>query len=272
MKRVSLGATFIDSLKGRILLTWRRPDSPRGFVLVIPPFAEEMNKCRSLIADVAVQLAADGLATVVPDLYGTGDSEGEFGEADWNIWVADVRNAVRWAHESIAPLHGFLAIRLGASLCLSLLKYGDVPAVTDTVLWQPVLDTKRHLLQFLRLRTAASLTQSGKRENAEDVLHGLRSGHGVEVAGYRLNPDLAQQMEKNPTAMLLPPLLGKVTWIEVQRAREAAPTPVTQRILDASASAGANVKYEPVTGPPFWNSTEILRIPELKQATVAGFS
>ena len=58
----------------------------RDGVLYVPPFAEEMNKSRRLVALQARRLAAAGFGVLVPDLYGTGDSAGDFAEARWSIW------------------------------------------------------------------------------------------------------------------------------------------------------------------------------------------
>src|SRR6185436_14934074 len=68
--------------------------------------AEEMNKCRRMIAEAANALAALGVAALVPDLFGTGDSEGEFRDADWETWKADLDTAVAWASEEGWPVKG----------------------------------------------------------------------------------------------------------------------------------------------------------------------
>jgi hypothetical protein len=47
-------------------------------------------------------------------------------------------------------------VRLGSALWpRPLARAGALPAVAASVWWQPVLDGKRHLAQFLRLRVAA---------------------------------------------------------------------------------------------------------------------
>src|SRR5689334_9630124 len=63
--------------------------SLRQAVLVLPPFAEELNKCRPMLAAQARALAAAGLDVLLVDLFGTGDSDGEFVEARWERWQQD---------------------------------------------------------------------------------------------------------------------------------------------------------------------------------------
>ena len=56
-----------------------------------------MNKCRRMIAEVGRRLEGSGVGMLVVDLFGTGDSEGEFAQADWQRWKADLAGAVQWA-------------------------------------------------------------------------------------------------------------------------------------------------------------------------------
>src|SRR5262245_3855900 len=71
-----------------------RPEAaPRGTVLHVHPFAEEMNKSRRMAALHARALAGAGFEVLQVDLAGCGDSSGEFGDATWDDWVADVVDA-----------------------------------------------------------------------------------------------------------------------------------------------------------------------------------
>ena len=54
MSRRSVSGQFIDGAKGPIFVLAREPAAGvRGCVLVVPPFAEEMNKCRRMVTEVA---------------------------------------------------------------------------------------------------------------------------------------------------------------------------------------------------------------------------
>jgi len=55
----------------------------RGAVLYLHPFAEEMNKSRRMAALQSRMLAARGIAVLQIDLFGCGDSSGDFGDASW---------------------------------------------------------------------------------------------------------------------------------------------------------------------------------------------
>ena len=64
-----------------------------GAVLYVHPLAEEMNKSRRMAALQARALAASGWFVLQVDLFGCGDSDGDFGDADWQRWLADVDEA-----------------------------------------------------------------------------------------------------------------------------------------------------------------------------------
>src|SRR5215472_18869506 len=90
---------FIENQKRRIFALYHEADrSPRplGGVVFVPPFAEEMNLSRRMVALQARMLAAAGVSVLLVDLYGTGDSAGDFSEARWALWVEDVLAAADW--------------------------------------------------------------------------------------------------------------------------------------------------------------------------------
>jgi hypothetical protein len=62
-------------------------------ILIVPPLFEEMNRTRSLLADVMRALAAQGLCAWLPDLGGTGESERDLRAVSWDEWRHDVMAA-----------------------------------------------------------------------------------------------------------------------------------------------------------------------------------
>jgi alpha/beta superfamily hydrolase len=76
----------------------------KGTTLIIPPFAEELNKSRWILAEVGRELARRGVASILPDLYGTGDSDGEFREACWTRWRKDIAQAAAWSAAQGRPV------------------------------------------------------------------------------------------------------------------------------------------------------------------------
>ena len=115
-----LEAAFVDGTRGRLFVVLRGPATATSAVLIVPPFAEEMNKTRRTITEVARALAQRGMASVCVDLFGTGDSEGEFNQTSWEGWIDDLTTVDEWSRrEHGLPITGVLATRLGCSLAAS---------------------------------------------------------------------------------------------------------------------------------------------------------
>jgi len=152
---------FFDGAAGRLFGVQFEPatGTPRASVLIIPPFAEEMNKSRRMLALQARALACAGLRVLMIDLYGTGDSEGDFADARWEIWIDDLKRcASRLARADPTPL-SLLGVRIGALLAADLL--AELEGVERLALWQPVSSGAQFLTQFLRMKLAPTCWAAG---------------------------------------------------------------------------------------------------------------
>ena len=265
---------FVQGLKGKLLVVVRRPVEPTGsgFVLVVPPFAEEMNRCRRMLSDASIELARCGVGTVIPDLYGTGDSEGDFSDAAWSCWRDDLRCVNDWCCRCGDQISGVLGVRLGAALAVDLEAREMLPAVRCTVFWQPVFDGSRFLSQFLRLRIAAGLMELDRRESQDELRDQLRRGQTLEVAGYRLSGLLAADLEAIRPLDNLPDGLGEVHWMETVRDVASEMGAQSARLVGQWTKAGRRIQTHRFLGEPFWASTEIVRIKEMVDATTAALS
>ena len=231
--------------------------------MYVHPFAEEMNKSRRMAALQARALAAQGYAVLMPDLYGCGDSSGDFADARWEIWVEDLRRA---RDDLLAQYGGPLVLwglRAGC-LLLDELNTDSVEPPAATVLWQPVVNGELHLTQFLRLRMAAGM-MGGAKESTSQLRARLEGGEVLEVAGYGLAPELAARLA---TARLSPPPRGPVCWLEVAQPENAQLSPASTRIIDAWREDGIPEHSAVVQGEPFWTTQEIREAPQLIDETL----
>lgn len=273
MGKVSVSGQFIQGAKGPIFVLVRKPQAAvRGCVLVVPPFAEEMNKSRRMTTVTALALAKCGIATVVPDVHGTGDSGGEFEEADWSTWLTDLACVARWCGDTGCAVTGALAIRLGAALAASAFSASMIAPVATSVLWQPIFDGRRWLTQFLRLRIAAALAEQDRKETMRELLGRLRAGEVIEVAGYRLSARLAMDIDASAPPEVLPTQLGAVHWFEVIREPGTALSTAATQYGERAHAAAQRFVAQTAVGDPFWGSTEIVLNESLIAATVAAFA
>jgi exosortase A-associated hydrolase 2 len=261
-------AAFIEGPAGRIFVTARTPVAQGGgSVLVVPPFAEEMNKSRRMFADLAEALRARGIATVIPDLHGTGDSDGEFRDAGWDQWQTDVQRVSDWAAQQGWPVRALLGMRLGCALAAAVAHQLPQP-VERTVFWQPVMEGARFLNQFFRLRVAAAMAGTKERESVADIRAQLRAGSVIEVAGYDLSPRLAEQLEGVRLKELIGPKLGVLHWMEVVRSADSTLPDASRQAIEMLRESGMSLHTDTVCGEPFWASTELVRVPDLIERTV----
>ncbi len=242
----------------------------RGSLLYIHPFIEEMNKTRRMAAEQSRRLSEAGWNVLQLDLTGCGDSEGDFGDATWTSWLADIRAAWQWLGQR-APdgQHWLWGARLGGLLAASFAaSNADLqPEVDGLLLWQPVLSGSQHLTQFLRLRTVQNqLNQSGG-ENLQSLRAALASGQSLEIAGYQLAPGLALPMQSAELGQL-ERIPAKVRWFEISAQENAAISPASLRVADLWKQRDVDLFLIHVHGPAFWQTQEIEMCPELLEATV----
>ena len=250
--------------------------TPRGLVLYVHPFAEEMNKSRRMAALQSRALARTGYAVLQIDLLGCGDSAGDFGNAGWKTWVNDVVQAsvwLRWrchtkgATRDNAPLW-LWGLRAGCLLCTQAATYIEEPC--HFLLWQPPLSGKLMLQQFLRLKLAADMLDGRASKTMDSLRNALSNGESVEIAGYTVTAELALGLE---AALLTPPAgSGKnmrVEWLEVSGLEPPRLNPFPADTLDTWRQAGYELVRHVTPGPAFWQSSEIRDAPELITATTA---
>lgn len=261
-------ANFEPAIGGpRFVLTHRpRGATERGTVVLAPAFAEEMNKCRRMIAQTARALAADGWRVVQIDLYGCGDSGGDFGTASWQQWVADLERAVSM-HHSDGELW-LWGVRAGALLLSPLL---EAMADANLLLWQPAHDGAAVLNQFLRLRASLSLLDRSETADRTRLRARLARGESIEVAGYPLCPQVANHLAD--ARLLLPRnFAGRIAWFDVGDDPADPGSAPRQAVVERWRAAGHQVQFETVAGPKFWQTVETAEAPALIERTRAALA
>ncbi len=261
---------FLPGASGGLFALYVGPpegQAVRQGVVYCPPFAEEMNKCRRMAVLQARRLAGLGYGVLVPDLYGTGDSAGDFGEASWERWGDDLEQAARHLQSRGAQCLTLWGVRLGALLAAHAVAR---LAPVRLVLWQPVAKGATYLTQFLRLRLAAQMMSGADGATVKTLREELAREGRLEVAGYDLARSLAERVESLDLVGHPPPAACAVHWFELAPGAPAGLSPASQRVIDGWAAAGASVQAATFAGEPFWQTPETAIAESLLEATTAA--
>lgn len=238
---------------------------PKAALLYVAPFGEEMNRTRRAGAMAARTLAAQGCAVLQIDLYGSGDSDGEFGDARWNTWKTDLGLGHAWLAQKTGRPVGLWGVRLGALLALDY-AHGAALPVARFVLWQPVLRGAAYLNQLLRQRLASEMLAGGSADGG--ALRAALRAEAQEIGGYSVAPALADAIEAlDASALPTPP--APVHWLEVVPAVGRAAPPPAQQLAWVWGAQGATVHLRAVHDEAPWNTQEIAECPHLRALTLA---
>lgn len=268
MATVASHSWFLNGPKGALHVTAFAPRDgvPRAGVLFFPPFAEEMNRARRMVSLQCRALAARGFHVIVADPYGTGDSDGDFGDSTWELWIESMAAAWHWL-DARQPQVVAWSLRAGALLAAEVAARVR-PSGAGHVMWQPASSGATVIDQFLRLRVAADVVAAaGARETAATLRAELASGRSLEIAGYVLSPSLAMAIDGRKLEDLVAPPFH-ATVFEVSTVAQGAPSPALGRLVERLRARGANIDATCVTGPSFWSAVETVVAEDLIEPTV----
>ena len=269
-----------ESVEGgqRFCLFHEAHGSPaRGQIVYVHPFAEEMNKSRRMAALQARAFAQAGYDVLQIDLLGCGDSSGDFGDATWQAWVNDVVQGCRWLRcrnsasgaGSQLPALWLWGLRAGCLVAVEAARALDTPC--NFIFWQPPASGKPLLQQFLRLKVAGDMLGGQAKGAMEYLRQQLDTGEAVEIAGYRLSPELAAGLEQ---ALPVPPLdsgrVERLEWFEMSTRADAQLSPISGKTFALWQTAAIAARSHVVNGPAFWQTSEIEEAPALILVTLAA--
>jgi uncharacterized protein len=248
--------------------------APPALLVHVHAFTEEMNKARRMVAMQAHALAAHGHAVLQLDLLGCGDSPGDFADATWSAWLADVHTACELALQRFAqqwpqaatPQLWLWGLRTGCLLANAAADQRPAGRVWNQLFWQPQTAGKAVLQQFLRLKLASGLQVGGARAEASDPRQDWAAGRVSEIAGYCVSAPLAHGLER--ATLVAPPASSQVIWLETSTREPAALLPASELAIGRWQQAGVLVHSQAVQGPAFWQTTEIEDAPALITATL----
>jgi exosortase A-associated hydrolase 2 len=268
---------FLKTERGERFCLYYTPPPGRGFrgvLIYVHPFGDEMNKSRRMAAMQARAFAAMGFGVLQIDLFGCGDSSGEFGDASWNIWKRDLAAAWDWLKNRADAPVSLWGLRLGALLALDFARSSE-NAIDRIILWQPVISGESFLTRFLRLRLANEIisgdADTKKNMGTKAMRNSLRAGNPLEVAGYELSLEMAAAIDSLQAAELFVTRCP-VHWFEIVAEPGRSMTAAGAKVVTAWKQKAVDLHLHLVPCLPFWATQEISECPELVLATADIFA
>ncbi len=174
---------FLPSGDRHLAATLFLPETCCGAVLFVPPFAEERKGALPVFVKTARALAGRGVACLLFDLSGCGDSSGDFGSTSPDAFDSDCDAALAWLGRAFPRVpHAALGLRTGAALASRLAsRHVDLAALA---LWSPVSGPD-FIRQLLQRRMVNDMVAYGKAQESRASLEArLRNGEPIDLDGY----------------------------------------------------------------------------------------
>ncbi len=241
-------------------------DRPKAHIVFIPPFGEEMNRCRSLVSQQARNFAESGYACTLLDFYGCGDSQGELQNASLEIWQGNIRDTIETLQREVCVPVILWGLRLGAFIALDFASKSAVP-IEAIILWQPVISGERYVTQILRQRVAALAGKNLPPETTAEIRQRLAQGARIEISGYTVGGQLMHDVEHLSLARLRALCSSSIYWLEHVSEEGAAVTTATAKALEQLRNLENEVEVHPFTGPQVWQLHKRDALPQLISMT-----
>jgi exosortase A-associated hydrolase 2 len=260
-------ARFLGVPGSRLLTLHYQPSTRlKAHIIYIPPFGEEMNRCRALVAEQSRQFADLGYSCTTVDLFGTGDSEGELQDTSFDIWHENIDLVIETLLQvEDAPVI-LWGLRLGGLLALDFAIRSTRP-IQDIILWQPVNSGKRFVKQLLRQRVAALVGKDLPPETTGQIRALLEAGEKIEVSGYTVGDSLMSDIENCDLLGMETLCTGKIHWLENTSDLEQPVGTASLKIIDQLQDQHNNVEVHRFTDPPLWQLHKRDSAPELLEIT-----
>lgn len=257
---------FINSPQGRIFITQFGEIAGDTAILCLPSITEEMNLARAVVAKQAQCFAKANLPCFILDYYGTGDSEGDFEQANSDIWLENILAAGEFIQQQGISKIILWGVRIGALLILNHQeKLHQKLPISQQLLWKPVINGKLFVAQFLRIKQANVMMNNPSANINEEKVNWrehIIADNEVEVAGYLLTKTMLQSLELLQVSDDFQPL-STLHWFELS-AKEL--TPSTKKLTGKWKTDIASIHC--LDCPPFWQVPEVFSLPELTELMV----
>ena len=234
-------------------------EDPR-VVILVPPFAEEMNRSKRMFILCAQKLSESGLNVILFDYAGTGDSEGEWGDYSYVDWLQNFLDVYQYAQTKSLHSVDLISLRFGSLLSADAIVNKSI-AINNCIFWDPVEKGETFMRQLIRTKIAAEMSLTKNKNDKYNYLNELDQKGFIEIAGYKLTRELIDSIKLLKLSDNLEELtkMSVVHWIQLGQ-HLAQPKCLNESILQS-------LSFKSVEDIRFWMQQEVTISPVLIDET-----
>jgi len=250
---------YFSSSSGKLFYVYdpveKNADNNESITVLVPPFGEELNRSRFFLKKLRSELARLGMPSILLDLYGTGDSEGEFADASWDIWLSNIRELTDHLRVmGYSNIH-FLGLRAGCILAVEAFIENSLPT-SQLLFVQPLNNGEELIRNHLRARVAFNAFRGDRTETVSSLSDQFDSGESVEAAGYRISAQLARSLKSKVLCEVEIPNSITLGCVEITKEPSSPPSKDFEQLVAKHSENQRIVHSGLVHGDPFWRFYE----------------
>ena len=244
------------------------PEKNRAVVLV-PPFAEEMNRSKRMYVLCARLLADSGIHAICFDYSGTGDSSGKWGDFEYQDWVGDVSDVYTYSTKHASEVN-FIALRFGALVLADAILQSEITA-KKCLLWDPVEKGDALTRPLVRMKIAAAMADNSKKITTQEVMDAMSNTGYIESAGYHITHSMFDEVNGKKLSDNISSIMEAmdVHWMTSGKFKQTENQWLANSLQqsDLELSKLNNLHMHAVNDVKFWMQQEVTISPQLLKLT-----
>lgn len=253
----------IQTTRGELAAILHTADAGAGTgVLMCHAFGEERKSSALTMARLAGAIAAAGLPVLRFDYFGTGDSEGDFVDADDRTRMDDIVDAAAFLRSQTRCTQlVLLGLRMGGTLAANAARRID--SATGLVLIEPLPNIEKYLGGELRRQLVRQMMTHGKGSSSRDETMSRleQDDYVLDLDGFAIRAATYRRL------CALGIRAGEVTpcgpVLVVQMHFNEKPKAELEGVCEAYREAGADVDFVKLVAQPIWQRIDVTLIPQL---------
>ena len=202
-------------------------------VIVCNPFDRERRWSYRVLVNFSRLLASKGYTVFRFDYRGTGESDGDNDFPSLQSRTEDILEAINFFNSQVKIERlTLMGLRMGATATILSAATNDL---TDSlVLWQPILDLKAFLYDYLRKTLSTQVRLYKKiKHTREQLIEQIIQGEKINISGFYITPKYYQEANSIDVEQRLKEIEKPILCVEITKKENATPYFNSLRKLDS---------------------------------------